>query len=692
MLLRTKLTIWLLVPLLTVLSLVLYSDWSRNRRATLAAANELITERANAVAAQIDTRIRSIMRAAEAAAVLPPRQAGAFENAARQMIIGPLRYEPAIFATIVSFDGPGNKQVALAARRLRGGIQPRPLPASAIAAAPPWLAARTRTQGFWTTQFTEPSLAPGPLYAYAVPVVDQGEVRGVLAFVLRGGDVQGLIAPPPLVSQTALAITSGTEAAADQPGPTGLPIVPETIEDEPAPSLKIARSLVGPDGFVVIDTEKLVVTHSNPKFKATQSIFKLAELRNITDLVEAGKQVFSGKSGVIEVAGLDSLVPELADDGTYIIAYGPIQATGWIFTTALGKTEVMRPVNAWLMTTAMLFVLGLVAVVIVVMLVSGRITRPIEEMAAAVDRLGRGDLSVRLEGGKGRDELARLARGFNTTVTRLAAQMQRVRDETAARERIEGELKAARTIQEDLLPRIFPAFPGEHRFDLFAVNTPAKYVAGDFYDFFIVGPRLIFVIADVSGKGVAAAILMAVTRTLIRGAAAEGLSVTAIARRVNDALCHDSNEGMFVTLILGSYDPSNGSLEYIAAGHPPPIVLRRDGPRAIPDSTAPMLGAFAEELLGDFASETLTLAPGEGVLLYTDGVTEAMGPGQQLFGELRLCEVISAHPTDDAATLCQAVNTAATNWQHESLADDITVLVLRRTTLPEPQSPAVTGC
>ena len=673
---------------------MLYSDWSRNRHAALVAANEIITERATAVAAQIDTRIRSIMRAAEAAAVLPPRQAGGFENAARQIILAPLRYEPAIFATVVAFDGPGGRQIALAARRMQRGIQARPLPASSIAASPPWLAARTRKQGFWTAQFTDASLAPGPLYAYAVPLVDQGdgrgegraEVRGVLAFILRGGDVQGLIAPEPIVSQTALAVTPNGDAGPDQAGAGNPPVVPETIDDEPAPSLRIPQSLVGPDGFVVIDSQKLVVTHSNPRFKATQSIFKLAELRNIPDLVEASKQVFSGKSGVIEVAGLDALMPELADDGTYIIAYGPIQATGWIFTTALGKTELMRPVNAWLMTTAMLLVLGLVAVVIVVMLVSGRITRPIEEMAAAVDKLGRGDLSVRLAGAKGSDELARLARGFNTTVTRLAAQMQRVRDETAARERIEGELKAARKIQEDLLPRIFPPFPGEHRFDLFAMNTPAKYVAGDFYDFFIVGPRLIFVIADVSGKGVAAAMLMAVTRTLIRGAAAEGLAVTAIARRVNDALCHDSNEGMFVTLILGSYDPGSGSLEYITAGHPPPVVLRHRGPEALRDSTAPMLGAFAEELLDEFTSESLTLAPGEGVLLYTDGVTEAMGPGEELFGEKRLCEVIDAHPTDDAATLCQAVNTAATNWQHETLADDITVLVLRRTAQIEHQS------
>lgn len=673
--LRTKLILWLLVPLLAVLSIVLFSDWSRNRRAVLAAAHTIITERSTAVASQIDTRLRSIMRAAETAAVLPPRGQNLSENNFRQAVIAPMRFEPAIFAAAFVLDMPSGRPISLAARRVRDGgrdgVQFRPtMPRQGSTESTlPWMAARARKQAMWTGQFTDPSLSPGPLYAYSVPVVENGEVRGVLALILRGSDVQALISPP----------TTGPTAAAPPPT-TGspLPELPEIAEAEPAPSLRIARSLVGPDGFVVIDSDRLVVMHSSPVMTGKESIFALAAAKGMKSIASAADEVFSGRAGVVELEGMDKLLPQLTDDDMHILAYSPIPAAGWTFTTALSKAEAMKPVNQWLLTTAALLVLGLVAVVLVVFLVSGKLTRPIEQMAEAVDRLGSGDLSVRLEGAKGTDELARLARGFNTTVARLAAQMQQVRTETAARERIEGELKAARNIQVDLLPRTFPPFLGEQRFDLFALNTPAKYVAGDFYDFFFSGKRLILVIGDVSGKGVAAAMLMAVTRTLIRAAAAEGLGVAEIVRRVNDGLRHDSDEGMFVTMFIGSYCPTSGELEYITAGHPPPILLRPNGPAPLEDSNAPMLGVLTEELAGSFRSDTLTIPSGCGVMVYTDGVTEATAPGHVLFGMDRLTTVLSGVNAGDAAETCKAVSTAATSWQSGVLADDITVLVLRR--------------
>lgn len=673
--LRTKLILWLLVPLLAVLSVVLYSDWSRNRRAVLAAAHTIITERSTAVASQIDTRLRSIMRAAETAAALPSRGQSVSENNFRQAVVAPMRFEPAIFAAAFVLDSPTGRPISIAARRVReggrDGVQFRPTSPRQASGdnTLPWLTAQARKQAMWSGQFTDPSLAAGPLYAFSVPVLESGEVRGVLALILRGSDAQALIAPP---------TTGPNTPATSVPGGGTLPELPEIAEAEPAPSLRIAQSLVGPDGFVILDSDRLVVMHSNPILTGKDSIFTLAAARGMTGITRAAGEVFSGKAGVVELEGMDQLLPQLTDDDTHILAYSPVPAAGWTFTTALSKAEAMKPVNQWLLATAALLVLGLVAVVLVVFLVSSRLTRPIEQMAEAVDRLGSGDLSVRLDGAKGKDELARLARGFNTTVTRLAAQMQQVRTETAARERIEGELKAARNIQVDLLPRTFPPFLGEQRFDLFALNTPAKYVAGDFYDFFFSGDRLILVIGDVSGKGVAAAMLMAVTRTLVRAAAAEGLGVADIVRRVNDGLRHDSDEGMFVTMFIGSYCPNSGQLEYITAGHPPPILLRPSGPLPLQESNAPMLGVLTEEIAGNFRSDTLTIPSGCGVLVYTDGVTEAAAPGHVLFGIDRLTTVLSSLSASDAAETCGAVSSAATTWQSGILADDITVLVLRR--------------
>ena len=211
------------------------------------------------------------------------------------------------------------------------------------------------------------------------------------------------------------------------------------------------------------------------------------------------------------------------------------------------------------------------------------------------------------------------------------------------------------------------------------MNIRANHVAGDFYDYFLDGQgRLTLVIADVSGHGVPAAILMAVTRTLIRNIASSGLSPAQIVRRADAVLIQDSAADMFVTMILCQYDPGTGELTYANAGHPAPCLVRATGEiEPVGTSTAPLLGVgfYNEE---DFTQATIHLAMGDTFVLYTGGVPEARSPEGSFFGMERFCDLLQGERDKPLKDACQAVIDAVDRYAQGRPADDVTVLMFRR--------------
>jgi sigma-B regulation protein RsbU (phosphoserine phosphatase) len=248
---------------------------------------------------------------------------------------------------------------------------------------------------------------------------------------------------------------------------------------------------------------------------------------------------------------------------------------------------------------------------------------------------------------------------------------------TAAKERIESELKIARTIQQNFLPRRFPPFPGRAEFDLYAHVEAAKAVGGDLYDFFLLDEQhLFFSVGDVSGKGVPAALFMAVTKTLVKGVARQNLRPSEILARVNRELFTDNDELMFVTLFCGVLDLRTGELEYTNAGHLPPLRLAQGaGATWVDLPEGPVLGVAPA---AEYTTKILRLEPMDTLLLYTDGVHEAMNPHQNTFGEARLqafaASQIGAAPKDLVEGLFAAVRGFA---GQEEQSDDITVLALQ---------------
>jgi sigma-B regulation protein RsbU (phosphoserine phosphatase) len=247
----------------------------------------------------------------------------------------------------------------------------------------------------------------------------------------------------------------------------------------------------------------------------------------------------------------------------------------------------------------------------------------------------------------------------------------------AQKERMERELGFGRNVQMSMMPLVFPAFPEHTEFDVRGTLSPATELGGDFFDFFFVSERkLCFVIADVSGKGVAAALEMASSKTLINAMALTMSSTAGIITRVNDVLSENNESSMFVTLFLAILDIDTGDMVYSNAGHNPPYVVRKDGELIRLDARhGPVVGAMPGLKYGE---STLRLSEQDIVVTYTDGVTEAMDPEGNLFSEDRLKQFLQ---TSGGATLEQLVDGVVgeirTFERGAEQADDIAVLAIR---------------
>ena len=246
---------------------------------------------------------------------------------------------------------------------------------------------------------------------------------------------------------------------------------------------------------------------------------------------------------------------------------------------------------------------------------------------------------------------------------------------------VAAELSMAASIQSNMLPNTFPAFPGRSEFDIYASMTPAKEVGGDFYDFFMIdGDHLALLIADVSGKGVPAALFMMTARTMIKGASHGARSPAQVLRFVNAQICENNPENMFVTVWLGFLEISTGSLLWADAGHDP-LALYQDGAwMLLPRGGGVALGFLEPELLDPdpYADHEVRLKPGDAVFQYTDGVTEAMTEELEQFGYDRLLEALNVSPSADPETLLPRVRTALDAFvKGAPQFDDITMLSLR---------------
>ena len=266
---------------------------------------------------------------------------------------------------------------------------------------------------------------------------------------------------------------------------------------------------------------------------------------------------------------------------------------------------------------------------------------------------------------------------FGLVIGRLRRNARTLQETTAAQERIESELRVARDIQMSTMPKIFPPFPDRKDFGIHATIKPALEVGGDFFNFELVkDDRLFFVIGDVSGKGVHAALFMAVANTLIQTAARAGLTPDEVLGVANRQLSHDNDTCMFVTVFCGVVDLRKGCVTFSNGGHNPPYLLSDDNGVTPMDQAAGMVLGLNPDF--EYSNHTLTLRPGDALFLYTDGVTEAMDQDGQLFGESRVEGFLGRYQHADAKKIVEGTLEHVKGFTAGApQSDDITLLALR---------------
>jgi phosphoserine phosphatase RsbU/P len=412
------------------------------------------------------------------------------------------------------------------------------------------------------------------------------------------------------------------------------------------------------------------ISYPDKRWIMNESIFSIAEASGDADLRAIGKRMTKGLSGFIPIREFSTKVPGF-------LYFAPIGVSKWSLGIFFPKDEMMADVSAFNRQVLYLAAAGIVLLALMVWLVSQSITRPLTSLSKTALEMATGNLDVTVPHPKHTDEVGVLADALIYMRDSLKIHIENLLKTTAAKERIESELSIARDIQMGLLPKESQMFPDMARVDLYAFLQPAREVGGDLYDFHpIDDSRICFILGDVSGKGVPAALFMAVTMTLIKMTAAKGFTPDRILSEVNRQLCSDNPSCMFVTLFCGIMDIQTGEVWYANGGHTPPVIIRTSARVELLEGTEGVVLGAVEDF--KYEMKKITLAAGEHLLIYSDGVTEAMNGQNDLYSEERLLSSLGIFECQSSKTLVENVMADVGSFAGDApQADDITLLAIR---------------
>jgi sigma-B regulation protein RsbU (phosphoserine phosphatase) len=363
-------------------------------------------------------------------------------------------------------------------------------------------------------------------------------------------------------------------------------------------------------------------------------------------------------------------------EGANYLSFSRYMDNGWLLSIQIPGTEIFDEIEEENSRFSVIIALLSAAMLcLVYYVISKLINAPIKQLTLDVSRLALGNLDTRIEINS-KDELGLLAETFNKMTSDLKISIEENVRERAEKERIEAELNVAAAIQASMLPGIFPPFPDKIEFDLYASMLPAKEVGGDFYDFYFIDKdNLALVIADVSGKGVPAALFMVIAKIMIKDCSS-CKSPKSIFESVNKKLCESNEADMFVTAFMGIYNISSGKFAYVNAGHNPPLVKKHNGVYDFLETEPCFVLAWMEN--AKYIEKEINLEPGDVLYLYTDGVTEAMNTNRELFSEQRLLAALNANRDSPPEELLSAIKLEVDNFADGTeQADDITMLALK---------------
>ncbi|MDD4033620.1 MAG: SpoIIE family protein phosphatase, partial [Bacteroidales bacterium] len=423
-------------------------------------------------------------------------------------------------------------------------------------------------------------------------------------------------------------------------------------------------------GFV-ISKNGTIITHPLSEVIMNETIFSIADAQKSKQLSDIGNNMIRGEESFAELEYENIKTGKLS-----WIAYAPIPLNGWSIGMVFPVDELMADVNSLFTKVLMLGLGGGIIILIVIILISGSITKPLRSLSHASKTIAEGNFNVELPEIKTNDEMKELHDSFVYMQEKLAEYVVNLQETASAREKIESELRIAREIQMGMIPHLFPPFPDLPQIDLFATLKPAKEVGGDLYDFFLLGDnKLCFAIGDVSGKGVPASLFMAVTRTLLRSVSTRESSPSEVVTSMNKSLSLNNESSMFVTFFLGILDLHTGEIKYTNAGHNPPVILRKNGEIAMFEVSKSIPVGLFETVT--YPESSISFQRGDTLFLYTDGVTEAENCEKKLYSTERLIEILNMHTDASPRELIRYVEEDITaHVCSNPQSDDITMMTL----------------
>ena len=364
------------------------------------------------------------------------------------------------------------------------------------------------------------------------------------------------------------------------------------------------------------------------------------------------------------------------DGSRYFVFYSPVETTQWTVAIVCAMSELHKDAK---MLRNMLIVLGIIALLLMIALsYKGirNVVAPIEDFSGVAKKIATGKFDVELPNITSQDELKELHDSFEYLQQSLVKYIEELKDTTANQERIESELRIASSIQMGMLPKQFPAFPERNDLSLWAKLVPAKEVGGDLYDFFIEEEKLYFIIGDVSGKGVPASLVMAVTCRLFRSVASHLKKPAEIISSLNDSLADGNDSNMFCTAFLGILDLKTGHLEYCNAGHNAPLVIAPEGNvslmNVVPNLPLGLFSGFPYE------GQETTIDKQTMLYMFTDGVNEAENTNNELFGDDTLLALLKKNASKEPGEIIDVTfDEVKRHANGAEQSDDITVMCIK---------------
>ena len=504
-----------------------------------------------------------------------------------------------------------------------------------------WIYTNVKESGYWCLPYLDSMSTKRPMVTYSVPLKEaDGSIYAVLCADVDLMWVKTII---------------------DEAKPYPYSRVSVISRDE--------QFICHPDSSCILSVNALQLAREKGNRKSVELMQRMLRWERGSDTMLSPPHVLTDNDDV----------PKNEVTGNQIVYFAPVERVMWSVSFSIPEREILKTPDQ--LQRSMIYCLALMLVLVALLLyfVIHLHLRPLKLLADSTHEMAKGNFDVPLPVITTRDEIRHLRDSFEGMQESLSRYVSELKTTTAMKASMESELKVANDIQMSMIPKVFPPYPERDDIDILGQLTPAKAVGGDIYDFYIRDEKLFFCVGDVSGKGVPAALVMAVTKSLFRTISAREAAPERVMTQMNEALADQNESIMFVTMLVGVLDLPTGRMRICNAGHNVPLIVSEEVSSMTIDSNIP-LGVMSD---WRFTSQETFVSPQTIIFLYTDGLTEAENLEHEQFGEQRMKEVALRIVAENAKTpnsLLEGMNNAVKAFVGDAeQSDDLTMLAIQYT-------------